>query len=173
MQLHLRLWKKLSVFTALRRTILRLVNDQFLIGVTGVVFNHKNEVLLVKHTYRNHPWSLPGGFLQHKEYPKAGLEREIFEETGFTVKIIKIITTKTNRKGNIDLSYFGEYVSGEFQASEEVSHYKFVSPEKLPKLLDDQYHQISEGLLRKKAYDSRKRWQNIKSFFTDKLKLKL
>lgn len=164
MQLHLRLWKGLSRMRPLRQFLLRVVNDQFLIGVTGVIFNDRNQVLLVKHTYRSHTWSLPGGFLQHKENPKQGLEREILEETGFVVRIIRIIMTKTSQSGSIDLSYFGELVSGTFQPSAEVSEYKFVSPKKLPKLIKDQYEQISEGLKRKKAHDARKRWQRITDF---------
>lgn len=169
MQLHLRLWKKLSTIQPLRQFLLRTVNDQFLIGVTGVIFNDKNEVLLVKHTYRSRAWSLPGGFLQHKENPKQGLAREIFEETGFVVRVIRMVMTKTSQSGSIDLSYFGELVSGTFQASSEVSHYKFVSPTKLPKLIKDQYEQISEGLKRKKAHDAQRRWKKITSFFSNPL----
>ncbi len=161
MSITLNLWKKLPNIRTLQAFVLRRVNDQFLIGVTGIIFNKKNEVLLLKHTYRRVPWSLPGGFLQAAEHPKAGIAREILEETGFTVKIIRIVMTKTTRKGHLDISYFGEYVSGTFIPSDEVSHHKFVSPDKLPKLISDQYEQIAEALSRKKTHDRLHRWDAV------------
>lgn len=162
MGILLKIWKKLPNIHALRSFALRRMNDQFLIGVTGVIFNEKNEVLVLKHTYRRVPWSLPGGYLQANEHPKAGLAREIIEETGFIVHIIKIVMTKTNHKGHLDISYYGNFVSGEFRASDEVSHYKFVSVKGLPKLIDDQYEQIAEGYKRKLQYDRQHRWKSIK-----------
>lgn len=56
---------------------MRLFQSQFLIGVTGVILNDKKEVLLFKHTYRQHAWSLPGGYMQAGEHPAEALEREI------------------------------------------------------------------------------------------------
>ena len=64
---------------------MNLVQDQFLVGVTGVIFNEKNEVLLFKHTYRKQSWSLPGGYLKAGEHPAEALEREIKEESGLVV----------------------------------------------------------------------------------------
>lgn len=170
----LKAWKNISLSRAARVFLLKTVNDQFLIGVTGVIFNDKNEVLLVKHTYRRVAWSLPGGFLQQNEHPKAGLAREIEEETGFKVHIIKIIKTKVEDDGRLDISYFGVYKSGKFRACDEVTKYKFVPVHKLPKLIDDQYDQILEGYERKKAHDRLQRWRKIKNFlptFLHKLKL--
>lgn len=46
---------------------MRVVQDQFLIGVTGIIFNEKREVLLFKHSYRQTVWSLPGGYLKSGE----------------------------------------------------------------------------------------------------------
>ncbi len=161
----LKIWKKLSLPQPVQLLLMRFANDQFLIGVTGVIFNEKNEVLLLKHTYRKVEWSLPGGYLKANEHPKVGLAREIMEETNFTVNVIKIIRTQTDHKGRLDMCYFGVFVSGKFKPSEEVIEYKFVDPEKLPKLLDDQYRQISDGLKRKKQYDTEHRWQAIKRTF--------
>ncbi len=164
-------WKKLPHIHQLHTFLLRRVNDQFLIGVTGVIFNEKNDVLLLKHTYRRVAWSLPGGYLQAKEHPKTGLAREILEETGFRVRVIRIVMTKTDHKGRLDICYFGVYESGEFTRSDEVSAYKFVSVLKLPKLIDDQYEQIAEGLKRKKEFDRKHRWQKMKNLVLSLLKI--
>ena len=164
MSVLLTLWKKLPIPKPVRLFLLRRLNDNFIIGVTGVIFNNKNQVLLVKHTYRRVAWSLPGGYLQAHEHPKKGLAREILEETGFTVRIIRIITTKTDKKGRLDISYFGKYIEGRFKKSPEVSHYKFVNPGDLPELLEDQYGQIAEGLQRKKRHDWQHRWNAVTDF---------
>ncbi len=170
MGILLSVWKKLPDIHSFRAFLLRQVNDQFLIGVTGIIFNEKNEVLLVKHTYRRVPWSLPGGYLKTKEHPKVGLTREIYEETGFRVKIKRAVLTKTNHDGKIDISYFGILVSGRFRSCDEVSHHRFADPAKLPPLITDQYEQIAEALVYKKAYDRRHRWAQtthiIKRLFT-------
>lgn len=166
MKYLLSLWKHLPIVKSVRLFLLRRINDHFLVGVTGVIFNHKNQVLIVKHTYRKVAWSLPGGYLQANEHPKLGLEREIFEETGFLVHIIRIITTKTDHQGRLDMSYFGEYVSGEFKKSQEVSHYRFVPLHKLPPLIDGQLEQILEGLKRKKNHDRQQRWHRMKKRFS-------
>lgn len=68
-----RLWKKLHLPTNLQLRIMRLFQDQFLVGVTGVILNQKNEVLLFRHTYRQRDWSLPGGYMKAMEHPKRGL----------------------------------------------------------------------------------------------------
>jgi len=94
----LRLWKKLPLSKFAQMGIMRLVNDQFLIGVTGIIFNDKHEVLLLKHTYRDVAWSLPGGFLKAGEHPKSGLAREIYEETKFVVHVERIIKTEHDGK---------------------------------------------------------------------------
>ncbi len=158
----LQIWKKLNLPQPLQVFLMRFANDQFLIGVTGVIFNENNHILLLKHTYRRVEWSLPGGYLKANEHPKVGLAREIMEETGFTVHVIQIIRTQTDHKGRLDMSYYGIYESGDFKPSDEVSAYKFVDPNKLPKLLNDQYKQIDEAIKRKKRYDAEHRWTRVK-----------
>lgn len=160
----LELWRKLPMAKGLRLFLLHLVNSEFLIGVTGVIFDKQNRVLIVEHTYRDIPWSLPGGFLQSNELPKHGLAREIKEETGFTVKIIRIIQTEAHSQNRIDMSYFGVYESGEFTPCDEVVAYKFVKPRELPPLIDGQLEQITEGLRRKKAYDRQQFWRRLSHF---------
>jgi 8-oxo-dGTP diphosphatase len=151
------LYKRLPLGKVLRRLALFSLNDRFLIGVTGVIFDKNNHILLLKHTYRRVPWSLPGGYLKTTELPKIGLAREIAEETGFQINVIRIISTHSNDRGHLDMSYFGEFKGGKFRPSAEVSDYMFVSVDRLPKLLTDQYEQIHEALRRKRAYDKDKK----------------
>ena len=69
-----KLWETLHLPRGIQISIMRLFQDEFLIGVTGIIFNDKDEVLLVKHSYRDDDsWSLPGGYIKGKEHPKEGL----------------------------------------------------------------------------------------------------
>lgn len=143
----LKVWRNLALATAVQIRVLRIFNDEFLVGVTGVIFNDKHEVLLVKHSYRRVPWSLPGGFLQSGEHPKSGLQRELYEETNFKVFIEKIIKTQHDKKtARLDMCYVGIYKGGKFKKSNEVIDYGFFDLSNLPPLIDDQYKQIDLGL---------------------------
>lgn len=145
----LQIWANVKPAKILQIKFLRLVNDKFLIGVTGVIFNDKHEVLLVKHSYRRVEWSLPGGYLQANEHPKKGLQREIFEETNFNVHIEKILMTKhDNDTPRLDMCYMGIFKKGTFKKSDEVIDYGFFETNKLPKLINDQYKQIELGYKR-------------------------
>jgi len=143
-RLLLRLWHRLDLAKNSQIKILRTINDQFLIGVTGVIFNAEQEVLLVKHSYRRVPWSLPGGYLQAGEHPKEGLKREIYEETHFTVRIEKIIKTQHDEEtARLDMCYIGTFEKGTFKKSHEVIDAGFFALNELPPLIDDQYKQIA------------------------------
>jgi len=74
-----KLWKALHLPKGLQLFVTRFVQDRFLVGVTGVIFNDQHEILLFKHTYRMRSWSLPGGYLKSGEHPREALEREIKE----------------------------------------------------------------------------------------------
>lgn len=50
--LLLKIWHALKLPTDIQLFFMRRINDQFLVGVTGIFFDDKNRVLLVKHTYR-------------------------------------------------------------------------------------------------------------------------
>ncbi|MBI1863067.1 NUDIX hydrolase [Candidatus Microgenomates bacterium] len=142
-RLLLALWRRLALSKNTQMRVLRMVNDEFLVGVTGVIFNADHEVLVVKHSYRRVPWSLPGGFLKGGEHPKKGLEREVYEETHFKVHIEKLIKTQHDTDGaRLDFCYSGTYKKGKFKKSHEVVDYGFFSRSKLPPLIDDQYKQI-------------------------------
>jgi ADP-ribose pyrophosphatase YjhB (NUDIX family) len=126
---------------------MRVLQDQFLIGVTGVVLNKNNEILLLKHTYRGKGWSLPGGYLKGKEHPKEGLEREIKEETGLIVSIDHEMGIRTDREdARLDISCYGYFMGGTFTPSNEVSDAQFFSFNNLPLLPKSQLLLINNVL---------------------------
>ncbi len=146
-------WKVLSLPKSLQIAAMRVTQDEFLIGVTGVILNDKNEILICKHTYRSgKKWSLPGGYLKGKEHPKEGLAREIEEETGLIVRVQEQFRLRTDREtARIDISLIGKFIGGEFKPSHEVSEAQFFSFENLPQISQNQLVLIKEVLQRKEV----------------------
>ncbi len=142
-----KIWKVLHFPEGLQLLVMRFFQDQFLVGVTGIIFNDKNEVLLFKHIYRAHAWSLPGGYLKSGEHPREGLEREIKEESGLVVSVDESLKTRTDRDAaRLDMCYTGSLIGGDFKPTHEVSEYGFFTQDKFPLLRKNQVFLIDEAL---------------------------
>jgi len=148
-----KLWGQLKLSTKAQLRIMRFFQDEFLVGATGIIFNDKSEVLLVKHSYRDgNRWSLPGGYIKKGEHPKEGLEREIKEETGLTVSADERLKIRTDRKtARLDITYIGSFMGGDFVPSNEVKEIGFFSFDKLPILTKDQLLFINKALKMKSS----------------------
>lgn len=147
-----KVWKFLHLPTNLQLFLMRRLNDQFLVGVTGVFLDNKDRVLLVKHTYRNaNTWSLPGGYLKSGEHPTEGLEREVKEESGLIVSADERLKLRTDRdSARLDITYMGTYFGGVFKPSKEVTAAKLFSFKNLPLIPKDQLLFIDQALKLKK-----------------------
>ncbi len=146
-----KLWKALQLPKSLQLSIMRVTQDQFLIGVSGIIFNTKNEVLLFKHTYRKNPWSLPGGYLKAKEHPVEGLQREIKEESGLVVSVDTRLQIRTDQdSARLDMCYVGVFIGGTFKPSDEVVAAKFFSFDTPPLMIPDQVVLIRKALEQRK-----------------------
>ena len=135
------LWRVAPLPLSLRYQLMWLVNQKFLVGVVALVLNEQGEVLLFKHTYRKDtPWGLPSGYLKRREAPDKALEREILEESGFKVKVIKPLFVEGLADfPRLDLVFLGEMVAETpFSASDEVAEARFFGVHDLPQLIADQ-----------------------------------
>lgn len=142
-----KVWRTLAISKGIQLLIMRIFQDQFLIGVTGIVFNEKQEILLFKHTYRQTVWSLPGGYIKSKEHPFEALEREIKEESGLIVSADKQLKIRTDRENaRLDVTVIGLYIGGEFKKSPEVSEFGFFAFENLPFISKNQLLLIEYAL---------------------------
>lgn len=127
--------------------IMRFFQTRFLVGVTGIILNDKKEILLFKHTYRSHAWSLPGGYLESGEHPRESLEREIKEESNLVVSVDESLKVRTDRdSARLDICYTGVLIGGDFIPSHEVSEFGFFALDKLPLLRKNQLFLINEVL---------------------------
>ena len=142
-----RIYKALYFSKSWQLFFMNVFQTRFLVGVTGIVFSDRKEILLFKHTYRTHAWSLPGGYLKSGEHPRESLEREIKEESGFIVSIDDSLKTRTDRNfARLDLCYTGTFIGGKFTPSYEVSEYGFFALDKLPLLRKNQLFLIEQAL---------------------------
>ena len=145
-----KIYKALHLPKAWQLRLMRIFQDRFLVGVTGIILNDKKEILLFKHTYRAHAWSLPGGYLKAGEHPREALEREIKEESGLVVSVDESLKTRTDREtARLDLCYTGVLIGGDFTPSHEVAEFGFFSEDKLPLLRKNQLFLIDEVLKQK------------------------
>jgi ADP-ribose pyrophosphatase YjhB (NUDIX family) len=142
-----KIYKALHLPKSMQLFVMRFFQDRFLVGVTGIIFNNKNEILIFKHTYRSQAWALPGGYLKSGEHPQEALEREIKEESGLVVSVDEPLKTRTDRgSARLDMCYTGILIGGDFIPSHEVSEYGFFAQDKLPLLRKNQVFLIDEAL---------------------------
>lgn len=97
----------------------------------AIVFNKKNQILLVQRNYVNDPasryhgaWGFPGGGIEENEQPMDATIRETLEETGIRIKVISdrpIVMSCVEQTGNhvIKLAYLARYISGEVNTNND------------------------------------------------------
>ncbi len=145
-----KIWRLLHLPKGVQLFVMRIFQDQFLIGVTGIIFDDKNEILLFKHSYRQTQWGLPGGYIKAKEHPQEALEREIEEESGLIVSVDEELKIRTDREqARVDICFVGKLMGGEFRKSSEVSEARFFTFNNLPLLSKNQLFLIEQTLSQK------------------------
>lgn len=102
---------------------------EFSLGVGGVLW-HNDKVLLVQRQCNpgKGMWTIPGGYVDHKESIGEAIIREIQEETGINAKPITIIALRDRpaEKHNTYIVFQMQFLGGKLQAQpEEVSDLGF------------------------------------------------
>jgi ADP-ribose pyrophosphatase YjhB (NUDIX family) len=60
------------------------------IGVRGAVFDASGRILMVRETVDDNRWTLPGGWADVNQTPAQSVVREVFEESGYDVRAVKL-----------------------------------------------------------------------------------
>ncbi len=120
-----------------------------------LLFNEKNELLIVKPNYRDY-WLLPGGIVEENESPRAAAIRELKEEIGLDIDAdrLEFAAVDYSRIDKVDYNYkdSGEYEGVQFVfdggllskemvgkiilQKEELEEYKFAPIEEALSLLN-------------------------------------
>jgi NADH pyrophosphatase NudC (nudix superfamily) len=83
-------------------------------------------------------WDTIGGFLEKGEHPEEGLRREVKEETGLDVEIIKMLgffmDTYGGEDSTLNIAYLATIKSGEPKPADDVAELKWFSKNELPKV---------------------------------------
>lgn len=112
---------------------MEIPNNFYRTAIKGLIFNKKNEFLLVKEDMDY--WDLPGGAMDFGESPEETLTREIREETGLIVTKIsnrpKYFLAFINIKNHwtTNTVYKVEVKDLNFKKIKEVSEIKFFTKE--------------------------------------------
>jgi ADP-ribose pyrophosphatase YjhB (NUDIX family) len=60
------------------------------VGVRGAVFDRSGRILMVRETADENRWTLPGGWAETNQTPAQSVAREVFEESGYQVRPVKL-----------------------------------------------------------------------------------
>lgn len=137
------------------------------VDLRAAIFKN-NKILLVKEK-ADKRWTLPGGWADTNETPKEGIEREVFEESGYKVKAIKLAAVIDRDKYQYIPKYpFHIYkffficeITGGYPIKNiEISEIKFFGKENLPPLSEARV--LQKDILRMYEY---KQNMNLETYF--------
>ena len=105
-----------------------------------VVTDGKGRVLLVQRSVdpKKGLWCLPGGFIELGESPESAALRELYEETGLTGQIHKLLGVMTNPSQLYDsvllVGYWIKVYSGNLIAGDDACDAAYFPPDDLPEI---------------------------------------
>jgi len=141
-------------------------NIRFHITVKGIVV-YNGKTLVMKRVRPSTDglgwWEMPGGGLEYGETPHEALKRELKEETGLDIRIIKPIYTFTAIRPHyqtVGIGFLSIPANDHVVLSEEHTDYKFVDKDELKDIIDPTiYNDIQEAL---EEYDKMVEYREMK-----------
>jgi 8-oxo-dGTP diphosphatase len=70
-----------------------------------VIYDNENKLLLIHRNAKRVQWELPGGKIDNDETPEEAAERELMEELGIKVKIVKKMGEKSFTEDQFEMDY--------------------------------------------------------------------
>ena len=125
-------------------------------GAGALIFDEAGRLLVVKPGYR-HGWLVPGGVVECGESPKHACEREVEEETGLRLRMVRLLCVDYwggdgERSESLQFLFHGGRLSREQVESirlceDELTEYRFLSlSEAIPLLVDRLRERVSHCL---------------------------
>ncbi len=130
------------------------------VGAEGAIFDDDGRILLVKRTDDGR-YCLPCGWLSPNESPAEAVVREVYEETGFNVRVLRLVDVFT-RKPSVELGphtaiallYLCEITGGAARESHETTDIGSWTIEDVPA-----WHELHHT----NALAARERWRQLTS----------
>ncbi|GAA2308059.1 hypothetical protein GCM10010149_67630 [Nonomuraea roseoviolacea subsp. roseoviolacea] len=66
------------------------------VGAYAICINEEAAILLSRFAEPDCRWGPPGGGLEHGEHPADAVVREVYEETGYRVKVVRLLGVHSN-----------------------------------------------------------------------------
>jgi ADP-ribose pyrophosphatase YjhB (NUDIX family) len=127
-------WRALPLWC--QRLAVRIAAPKVTMGACAVILDSSGRVLLAHHTYRAHPWGLPGGLVSPQEQPSAGLARELREELGVQAQVGPVLTAQTDPAAHqITLYYRATLLGTPHEDGVEIDGFRYATPEEVSMLL--------------------------------------
>ncbi len=133
--------------------ILRILNylikffrkKMIVLGVPVIIQNDKGEILLGKRNkepiFYPNTWGLPGGLIEYDETIEKTGKREVMEELGVEIKILKRsknvyedFPNENCRIHLVDIPLYARIIKGVPRTKNETSEVKWFKPEKIKKM---------------------------------------
>jgi 8-oxo-dGTP diphosphatase len=119
----------------------------FEVVVLGIVFDPvKKRILIGKREndpyIKNLEWCFPGGRLKIGEDVDQALKRSLKEKTGYTVKNLGAIFSKTypERPNLVGIYFLTQVFEGEEKAGKDLAELKWISPKEIDKYFTTSFH---------------------------------
>lgn len=126
-------------------------DGRYTLGAFAVILDSDDRVL-VSHRRDLDLWNLPGGRVQVGELPDAAVVREVREETGLDVEVIRLTGVYGRNDGRADMVFTFEcgVLGGRLVVTEEADRHEWFAVDQLPvNTIPKQVARIRDALLRK------------------------
>ena len=130
-----RIWRSLTA--NIQWWLLWLINDKFMVSVSGVVVNEDGQILLQRHRHWvPDVWGFPGGIIKRGEKIEDAFARELHEETNLVPLEIELLRVVSGYRLRLEAYFYAKVANRDIQKlriqKEEVVEARFFAMDALP-----------------------------------------